>query len=529
MCRELLNDFALGPINATLIIDGYTQPGASPNTLANGDNARILIQIDGSKATTPGGAGLVPFDDVGSVYRGLDFTGWNTPQISQTSSGSTASGAEGMEANGVGDFIEGNFFGTDPTGKVAVPNRIGIFADNGPLFGSAPGNIIGGTTPQARNLLSGNHVAGVLFLSTAFEAQLQGNFVGTDITGAALLGNDSDGAGLNGATVTIGGTLPGAGNLLTGNGTNVDINDITNGGAAKNSTVQGNLVGTDATGTVNLANGFGTGVSIVQGPQSMLIGGTTPAARNIISGNRYGVYFFDNSFYNTLQGNYIGTDITGTKAIGNANQGFLTGASSSSSVAAGDSTIGGAVPGAGNLISGNGSDGIAITGTSNGPNGQSQSLQGNTIQGNRIGTDVTGTRFLPNGGSGLSLMDGATNNIVGGTAPGAGNLIANNKGHGVLIDPGTATPGGGRGQQHHRQYHSFEYWGWRSHRFRHRQPHQPELHLRQQGAGHRYRRRRADAQLALQRHQYRCKRGSERARADGWIRHCVRLRHRDRP
>ena len=120
-----------------------------------------------------------------------------------------------MEANGVQDFIEGNFFGTDTTGKVAAPNRIGIFADNGPGFGStAGGNIIGGTTPQARNILSGNNNSGVLFLSTAFEAQLQGNFIGLDITGAAIVSNPQeadrsntfDGTGLNGATITIGGT-----------------------------------------------------------------------------------------------------------------------------------------------------------------------------------------------------------------------------------------------------------------------------------------------------------------------------------
>jgi hypothetical protein len=79
------NEFALPPINATVVIDGYTQPGASPNTLANGDNAKILIQIDGSLATTPGGSGLVPFDDVGSTYRGLAFTGWIDPEISSGS------------------------------------------------------------------------------------------------------------------------------------------------------------------------------------------------------------------------------------------------------------------------------------------------------------------------------------------------------------------------------------------------------------------------------------------------------------
>jgi hypothetical protein len=254
-----LNNNALDSVYNTTIIDGYTQPGASPNTLANGDNAKILIQIDGSKATTPGGSGFTPFDDVGSVFRGFDFTGWITPAISSSSSGSTASGAEGIEAGGVQDYIEGNFFGTDPTGKTAAPNRIGIFADNGPGLGStAGGNIIGGTTPQARNILSGNDNSGVLFLSIAFEAQLQGNFVGLDATGAAIVSNPQeadrsntfDGAGLNGPTVTIGGTLPGTANVIAGNGTNLDINDLTNGGAASDSIVQGNLIGTDATGTI---------------------------------------------------------------------------------------------------------------------------------------------------------------------------------------------------------------------------------------------------------------------------------------
>ncbi|HXN73218.1 MAG TPA: FG-GAP-like repeat-containing protein [Candidatus Acidoferrales bacterium] len=445
-----LNEFALDPINATVVIDGYTQPGASPNTLANGDNAKILIQIDGGKATTPGGSGLVPFDDVGSTYRGLAFTGWTNPEISSGSSGSTASGAEGMEANGVQDFIEGNFFGTDVTGKVAAPNRIGVFGDNGPGFGSTSGgNIIGGTTPQARNILSGNNNSGVLFLSTALEAQLQGNFIGLDATGAAIVSNPQeadrsnsfDGAGLNGATITIGGTLPGTGNVIAGNGTNVDINDLTNGGQASDSIVQGNLIGTDATGTVGIPN-QGFGVSILNNPTDMLIGGTTPAARNIISGNLNGVYIFDNSFDNVIQGNYIGLDITGTKAVPNLQEGFITGATASSMTPAGDTTIGGAVAGAGNVISGNTMDGIQISGTSLGPNGQDMTDQGNFVLGNFIGTDATGKNSIPNNGNGISLMTAATNNVIGGTEPGSGNLIANNTENGVLIDPGAGRGSG---------------------------------------------------------------------------------------
>ncbi len=439
------NDFALPAINATMTIDGYTQPGASPNTSATSDNAKILIRIDGGKATTPGGSGFAPFDDDGSTFRGMDFTGWTNGDVS----GGTESGAEGIEAGGVADFIEGNFFGTDVTGKTAAPNRIGVFADSGPGLGNTnSGNIIGGTTPQARNLMSGNTLAGILFLSTAIEASLQGNFIGTDITGTKGLPNGSDGAGLNGPTVTIGGTVPGSANVISCNPTNVDINDITEGGAAKNSLVQGNLLGTDGTGTVSACPGTGTGASIISGPQDMTIGGTTAAARNVISGNSYGVYIFDGAFHNTVQGNYIGTDITGTKALGNTTAGFASGVDSDSQVPLGDqiaaaeTAVGGEVPGAGNVISGNKADGISIESTSNGPSGQDPFL-GNTILGNFIGTDASGKNPLGNTSNGIHFSSGATSNTVGGTDPGAGNLISNNGMNGVLIDPGNTSDGRG--------------------------------------------------------------------------------------
>ena len=445
-----MDDFALPPINATLTIDGYTQPGASPNTSANSDNAKILIRIDGALAAVSGGAGLVPFDDTGSVYRGLDFTGWTNPAISNGPSGSTASGAEGMEANGVQDFIEGNFFGTDPTGMTSMANRIGVFADNGPGLGStAGGNIIGGTTPQARNILSGNNNSGILFLSTAFEGQLQGNFVGLNATGNAIVSNPQeadrsntfDGAGLNGSTITIGGTIPGSTNVIAGNGTNVDINDLTEGGQATESTVQGNLIGTNAAGTAGIAN-QGYGVSILHNPTYMTIGGTTPAARNVISGNLAGVYIFDNSFYNTVEGNYIGVDVTGATVLANTQQGFVSGSTESTEPPAGSTAIGGAVAGAGNVISGNAMDGVLIQGSTSTEPGYTPYL-GNTIQGNYIGTDSTGTIAIPNHGNGVTLTSGATNNTIGGTQPGAGNLIAYNAQNGVSIDPASGTNNNG--------------------------------------------------------------------------------------
>jgi hypothetical protein len=438
---ELLG-FALDYIGNTVTIDGYTQPGASPNTSTTTDNAVILIQIDGGAATTPGNDGLEPFDDSGTVIRGLAFSGWTNAYAS----GGGSSGACGIEAYGSGDFFEGNFSGTDATGKNAAPNRIGIFADGGIR------NIIGGTTPQARNLLSGNNLAGVLVLTGTVETTVQGNFIGTDITGAVALSNLTDGVGTNGSQVSFGGAIPGAGNLISGNPNNVDLNDLTDENGASNSLVQGNLIGTDGTGTKRQTFG-GTGVSILNNPQYMTIGGTTPAARNVISGNVTGIYVFDNAFNNTIQGNYIGTDITGTVALPNLTYGYESGSVVETTdgvagtvVPAGLTNLGGAVPGAGNVISGNLSDGINISGTSQYPAGYGY-LVGNTIQGNLIGTDYTGTQRIPNQGNGIYLLSGATNNLIGGTAPGAGNLIAYNKQNGVLIDPGTGAAGPGTGNQ----------------------------------------------------------------------------------
>ena len=97
-------------------------------------------------------------------------------------------------------------------------------------------------------------------------------------------------------------------------------------------------------------------------------------------------------------------------------------------------------------ISGGASDGINISGTSQIPAGYGL-MAGNTIQGNFIGTDYTGKQPIPNQGNGVYLQSGATNNIVGGAEPGAGNLIAYNKENGVLIDPGTVAGEPGTGNQ----------------------------------------------------------------------------------
>src|SRR5262249_1722477 len=144
--------------------------------------------------------------------------------------------------------------------------------------------LIGGTTPAARNIISGN-TEGIQSAGTLIE----GNYIGTDVTGTVAIGNRI--LGVRGQTV--GGTAPGAGNLISANNIAVEPDLI-----------QGNLIGTDVTGTKALGNATG----ILGGN---VIGGTTAAARNIISGNDVGIF----SSGGLIERNYIGTDISGTKAV----------------------------------------------------------------------------------------------------------------------------------------------------------------------------------------------------------------------
>ena len=167
--------------------------------------------------------------------------------------------------------------------------------------------------------------------------------------------------------------------------------------------------GTDITGTSNLGGVMGLWI---YNADNNIIGGSTPGARNLISGNwGEGIEIFLSSG-NTVQGNLIGTDITGTANLGNGAVGIDIGASD-------NNIIGGSTPGARNLISGNGADGIAIFLSS-----------GNIVQGNFVGTDITGTAKLGNGYNGIDI-DGSEEIMIGGIAPGAGNLISGNNRSGI--------------------------------------------------------------------------------------------------
>jgi len=376
--------------SSSVTLDGYTQANSSPNTLSNGDNAVLLIELDGSlmqsrnifgDALTVGVGG----DNCtvrGLVVNRLGFVG------------------SGIVVNGNGNTIEGNFVGTDPTGASGLGNEAGVVVN-----GNA--NIVGGTSADARNIVSGNSEEGIFIAGNNNVAQ--GNFVGTDYTGTNIVADQSGGVVVAGANNTVGGVAAGAGNLISGNGFDGEGDGIDIDGS--NDVVQGNWIGVDSTGRNSLGN-QGDGV-YVDGTFST-IGGTSAGAGNVISDNGFfGIELAGNG--NTVQGNLIGTDASGVNALGNFDDGVTVSASSN--------TVGGTTASARNIISGNEGDGVSLSG---------DTVAANTVQGNFVGADMTGVQVLGNTGDGV-LLDGVSSNTIGGATSGSGNVISGNGGNGIDI------------------------------------------------------------------------------------------------
>ncbi len=164
---------------------------------------------------------------------------------------------------------------------------------------------------------------------------------------------------------------------------------------------------------------------MLDGVSGNSVGGNEAGAGNVLSNNGTAGLAIENGSTNNLaQGNLIGTDPSGSVAMGPIQDGVLILASTGN-------TIGGTYALAGNLISGNGLSGILISGSA---------ASGNVVLGNRIGTDRSGTQSVSNGLDGVEL-DSAVANTIGGTASGAGNLISANRANGVEIGGTSAAPG----------------------------------------------------------------------------------------
>ncbi len=442
---------ALPTLTNAVTLDGLTQPAASANTLAVGDNAVLKVEIDGTN--TPGD--LLHVTAGSSTVRGLIL---NRVGASFQFGGGSAILFDTLG----GDAVEGCFIGTDATGATALPNH-----NDGVKIVGISNNRIGGALPAQRNLLSGNYGNAVRItvsdnfrttpetFTDATQNSILGNYIGSDASGTKSIGNGnqagrqgSDDVRIEGSNNTVGGptATPGqnVGNLIVGAGDvglrfaqgpyrkySADFKTFTIIGGNAN-LAQGNIIGLDATGTKALGNGS-EGLDI-RGT-NCTVGGANSQARNVISGNGDEAMSIDDDLAtgNKVLGNFLGTDISGTKAIGNSSQGIFLNAPSN--------VIGGVNAGEGNVISGNGEEGILAS--------RVAGAGGNVIQGNFIGTDLGGTLNLGNGKEGIRIHKGTQNTIIGlaSGATGGGNTIAFNGKAGITVavtDAAYAVPKGNR-------------------------------------------------------------------------------------
>jgi hypothetical protein len=301
-------------ITRPVVLDGSTQPGfaGTPLVTLDGKNAGpastgltitagnttvrdlAIDRFGGSGIVLSGAGGNVISGDyigiapggaaAGNGQRGIYINGSSNNTIGGTSSGSgncisaNAWSAIRIDAGGSGNIVEGNFIGTSVNGSLPMGN--GAY---GIRIADGNNNQIGGTTSQARNVISANRWSGVCLDGGSSANLLEGNYIGTDETGLLSLGNHERGVIESGAASnTIGGTAAGAGNVISANlWSGIRIDD---GGSA--SVVQGNFIGTSADGHHAMGNG-GYGVRIADG-NGNVIGGATSEARNAISDNVLG-------------------------------------------------------------------------------------------------------------------------------------------------------------------------------------------------------------------------------------------------
>jgi hypothetical protein len=387
----------LPAITKSVLFDGWTQ---------NNGNHGVWVEISG-----PGGAGAafdgLTFNTGGCTARGLAVDKFNGNGIVINNSTGT-------------DVVYGCNIGTDPSGTAANKGNTG----DGVLI-KGPSNYIG--DPDIWNIISGNGQNGVeINGSAAMSNTVAGNYIGVDDTGNRPLGNSASGVVItNGAGLdNVGDPANPLGNVISGNGLyGVDMV------SSNNNQVVDNTIGLGYDGTTVVANSR-SGVRLITSGAGNKIG--LAGQGNVISGNtQYGVILSGgaNLSGNTVVGNRIGTDKTGTVKKGNLLDGIFLNAPSN--------TIGGVNAGEANLISGNGGNGITITGSL---------ANGNTVSINIIGLDVTGKLSgRGNGNDGVFITNGSSNDTIGvaGAKDAQNNRIATiisaNGNAGVQIDGSSST------------------------------------------------------------------------------------------
>jgi CSLREA domain-containing protein len=454
----------LPTITDNVTIDGYTQQGAVENSATtNANNAVLTVEIRGSSApqTADGlvvsGAGAANTTITGLVINrfgddGLsinapaakvvgNFIGANAEGDEDFGNGGngvrllsgqnvvgrrddatqnviSGNGANGISVEGADNIIANNHIGTDADAAEDLGNSLsGVFVDN------VPDTLVGGSSRDGSlNIISGNDRHGVEVSNVGAEgARIVGNFIGLDRNGGGFsnVGNSQDGVRVSSTpNVEIGDAVTGGGNAISDNGRHgVEIV----GTSSTNNVVLGNVIGTNKNGASDFGNAE-DGVRIGNS-STVSIGDTVEGARNVISGNdANGVFISGTSSAtgNRVQGNFIGVDRNGTTGFGNSEAGVR--------VETPGNLVGGAAPGARNVISDNGDAGVLVFGTG---------ANGNVVQGNFVGMDANGTSNLGNLYG--VFVSGASDTAIGGTFDAAANKIALNRSRGVAIVGDAAT------------------------------------------------------------------------------------------
>ena len=420
---------------------GGTAPGEG--NLVSG-NAKSGISVSGSQGVSIRG------NRVGTNAAG-DAAVANATGIDIHAGEANVVGGQSSEArnvvsgNGVGillrsnrSIVEGNYVGTDISGTAAIPNRTGIRTE-GPRPNPAlaeeelVGAVIGGATAASRNIIAGNTAvaggypdAGITLAGVSSGVRVQGNWVGLGANGNPL--PNATGISATGRGYTIGGRSPGTANVVSGNasataqfGYGIHLSGVAN-------TAEGNLVGTDPTGTMDLGNGRAgvyVGYHVFQAQaadgEQNVVGGSATGAGNLIAGNdgwgvEVGSALFGKIEDTVILGNRIGVAADGSSPLGNALGGIQGHAS-------GLRTTIGSVS-AGNVIAANGGPGVRVVA------GHSTLV----VRGNTIGRVGAG-----NNGAGIDVA-ALSSSVIGGTAAGEGNAIGGNSGDGIVIPAATALP-----------------------------------------------------------------------------------------
>lgn len=443
---------------------------AKRNIISGNQERGIVISVSTSTANIIAG-NYVGTDKTGSVPLGNGTHGVETSAGSTTITGNLISANSGSGiniGNGVTQsVIQGNLIGTNATGSAALGNggsgiSVSGSASQSNLIGSLNGD------PALRNVISANGSGVYIAQSTSTGNIIAENYIGTDASGAHALGNRGTGLQTRASSTQI------VGNVVAANAGD----GISFGNGVSNCVVQGNYVGTDAAGTtafgnmggaINLwgTNSHGNLIgsedgnpilrNVVCGSLSVPAVGIFQATStgNVIAGNYVGIdatgrYALSNvrgvqinaastriignvisasmregilinSSDNVVQGNYIGTDATGTSALGN---GWETGNAWPAlhvwPTGAERNLIGSTDgnPALRNVVSGNQGPGVGIN------------QPGNIVAGNLIGTAVDGISPLGNGHTGVSVSSGGSQIVS--------NTIAFNGGAGVSVFSGTS-------------------------------------------------------------------------------------------